>query len=108
MSNVRPRIVVVAAFEACSERVLWVNGMPIWSPALLRSYERRHRAATLPLYVATQLLAGLYTDDRLPARALRKLALSAGAHVPPLRRMVVEGLTAANDDRRQARKRAGR
>lgn len=67
-----------------------------------------HRAATLPLYVATQLLAGLYTDDRLPARALRKLALSAGAHVSPLRRMVVEGPTAANGDRRQARTRAGR
>ncbi len=83
------------------------RGAPIWSPALLQRYERRHRAATLPLYVATRLLAGLYTDDRLPARVLRKLALGAGAHLPPLRRMVVEGLTAANDDRRQARGRAG-
>ncbi len=73
------------------------RNLPIWSRSLLQRYERGHRAATLPLYLATGLLAGLYTDDRLPARALRKLALGAGARMPPFRRLVVEGLTAAND-----------
>ena len=77
---------------------------PIWSPSMLRRYERGHRAATLPLYLATQLLAGLYTDDRLPARALRKLALGAGARLPPFRRMVVNGLVAANDGERRGRR----
>src|SRR5690606_22915762 len=32
--------------------------LPIWSPSVLRRYERGHRAATLPLYLATQVLAG--------------------------------------------------
>jgi ubiquinone biosynthesis UbiH/UbiF/VisC/COQ6 family hydroxylase len=69
-------------------------GRPIWSPALLQRYEREHRLATRPLYLATQMLAGLYTDDRRPARVLRKLALSAGAWLGPFKRMVMSGLTA--------------
>lgn len=68
-------------------------GRPFWAPSVLQCYERTHRAATRPLYLATRLVAGLYTDDRAPARLLRKLALRAGA-LPPFRRRVVAGLTA--------------
>ncbi|MEO6927412.1 MAG: FAD-dependent hydroxylase, partial [Rhodanobacter sp.] len=69
-------------------------GRPFWSASLLQRYERRHRVATHPLYLATQMLAGLYTDDRRPARVLRKLALGAGARLGPFKRMVMSGLTA--------------
>lgn len=69
------------------------NGHAAWDPTALRNYQRRHRLATLPLYTATQALAELYTDDRLPARAVRKLALAAAKHVRPFRRMVLSGLT---------------
>jgi 2-polyprenyl-6-methoxyphenol hydroxylase-like FAD-dependent oxidoreductase len=68
-------------------------GQPIWSPALLQRYERQHRLATRPLYLATRMLAGLYTDDRRSARVLRKLALGAGARLGPFKRMVMSGLT---------------
>ncbi|CAM5540562.1 5-demethoxyubiquinol-8 5-hydroxylase UbiM [Rhodanobacter lindaniclasticus] len=69
-------------------------GQPIWNPALLQRYEHQHRLATRPLYLATQLLAGLYTDDRRPARVVRKLALGAGARLRPFKRLVMSGLTA--------------
>jgi ubiquinone biosynthesis UbiH/UbiF/VisC/COQ6 family hydroxylase len=69
-------------------------GRSISSPGLLQRYERAHRLATRPLYLATQMLAGLYTDDRRPARLLRKLALGAGARLGPFRRIVMAGLTA--------------
>lgn len=69
-------------------------GQPIHSSELLRRYERQHRMATRPLYLATQMLAGLYTDDRRPARAVRKLALRAGARLRPFRTAVMAGLTA--------------
>jgi ubiquinone biosynthesis UbiH/UbiF/VisC/COQ6 family hydroxylase len=69
-------------------------GQPIHSPALLRRYERQHRLATHPLYLATQMLAGLYTDDRRPARVVRKLALRAGARLRPFRMAVMAGLVA--------------
>lgn len=70
------------------------RGGAIASPLLLRGYEHRHRLATRPLYLATNLLAGLYTDDRRPARLVRKLALGAGARLTPFKRMVMAGLTA--------------
>jgi ubiquinone biosynthesis UbiH/UbiF/VisC/COQ6 family hydroxylase len=73
-------------------------GQPISSPACLRRYERKHRLATRPLYLATQMLAGLYTDDRPPARILRKLALGAGARLKPFRKVVLAGLAAERTD----------
>jgi len=73
-------------------------GQSISSPGCLRRYERKHRLATRPLYLATQMLAGLYTDDRPPARILRKLALGAGARLKPFRKIVLAGLTAEPSD----------
>lgn len=67
---------------------------PFWGDAPLRRYARQHRLATRPLYVATQMLASLYTDDRGPARVLRKLALRTGARLTPFRRLVMSGLVA--------------
>ncbi|HET8941510.1 MAG TPA: 5-demethoxyubiquinol-8 5-hydroxylase UbiM [Rudaea sp.] len=77
-------------------RAALAGGIPIWDPRVLRRYARRHRRATLPLYLATQMLANLYTDDRRPARIARKLALVAGAHLKPFQRMIVERLTHAD------------
>ncbi|WP_426687505.1 5-demethoxyubiquinol-8 5-hydroxylase UbiM [Rhodanobacter ginsengiterrae] len=75
-------------------RAAVMAGRSIASPELLQRYERTHRRATRPLYLATGMLAGLYTDDRRPARVLRKLALGAGARLGPFRRIVLSGLTA--------------
>ena len=75
-------------------RAAVIVGRPIYSRELLLRYERKHRLATRPLYVATQMLADLYTDDRRPARVLRKLALGAGARLGPFRRIVMSRLTA--------------
>ena len=75
-------------------RAALAAGQPLWEQAPLRRYERQHRRATRPLYLATQMLADLYTDDRRPARALRKLALGAGARLGPFKRLVMSGLTA--------------
>ncbi len=67
-------------------------GRPYWTPALLAEYERAHRRATRPLYLATQWLAGLYTDERAPAKRLRRMALRAAATFAPFRRLVAAGL----------------
>ncbi|WP_338467528.1 5-demethoxyubiquinol-8 5-hydroxylase UbiM [Novosphingobium sp. ZN18A2] len=52
---------------------------------LLVRWAVRHRAAVLPLYLATRALVGLYTDDRLPARVARRAVLRLGA-LPPVRK----------------------
>jgi ubiquinone biosynthesis UbiH/UbiF/VisC/COQ6 family hydroxylase len=68
------------------------QGRPLHDPRLLADYERRHRRATRPLYVATRLVAGLYTDDRLPARALRRAAVVVAGRLPGFATAIVKGL----------------
>jgi ubiquinone biosynthesis UbiH/UbiF/VisC/COQ6 family hydroxylase len=75
-------------------RAAMAAGRSFWEASVLQRYERRHRRATRPLYLATRMLAGLYTDDRRAARVLRKLALGAGARLGPFKRLVMSGLTA--------------
>ena len=43
--------------------------------AVLSRYESEHRRASLPLYLGTNALVGLYTDERMPARLLRSAVL---------------------------------
>ena len=85
--------------ESLASRILdaLAKGEAIWGPRLLASYDIEHRAATRPLYLATWLVSALYTDDRVPARALRKLALGIGRHARPFRRGVMHGLTQPGD-----------
>jgi len=51
---------------------------------LLAHYERGHRQATLPLYLATNALARLYTDESAPARFARRSLLSLARRIPPI------------------------
>ena len=59
---------------------------------LLQRYERAHRLATRPFYLATNATALLYTDDSLPARVLRDAVLRFGARLPPVRHAMVAKL----------------
>ncbi len=62
--------------------------------AALTRYERRHRMATMPLFLSTNLIATLFTDDRDPARLARKLALRVGKRLPFFRQQVASRLLA--------------
>ncbi len=64
------------------------KGRDIAAPLLLRRYEMQHRLATKPLYTATNLIVGLYTDERLPQRLVRHAALRAAAGLPLIRQGV--------------------
>ena len=68
------------------------NKGDIGAPGLLRRYERAHRLATGPLYLATNATARLYADDRLPARVLREAVLRVGERLPPVRHAMVAKL----------------
>ncbi|WP_017461760.1 5-demethoxyubiquinol-8 5-hydroxylase UbiM [Dyella ginsengisoli] len=69
------------------------SGRDIGSPHVLAAYEQTHRRATAPLYLATGLIASLYTDDRPPARLLRGALLGAAGRLPLFRRLVAAHLT---------------
>lgn len=70
---------IIAAFQ---------RGEDIASSRLLAAYEREHRLATRPLYLATQAIVRLYTDERPPARVLRHLGLRFGDKLSPVRDLV--------------------
>ena len=69
------------------------RGQDIASPTLLARYQREQRLATAPLFAATLAIVGLYTDDRTPARWLRKAVLRAGEAAWPARRLIASHLT---------------
>ncbi len=68
-------------------------GTDIAAPGRLARYDREHRRATLPLYLATRGIVGLYTDDRRPARMLRTALLRVGGGLAPFKRLLVDSLT---------------
>lgn len=61
------------------------HGRDIAAPLLLRRYEAAHRVASRPIYDATALIVGLYTDDTAPARIIRQGALHLAAGMPYFR-----------------------
>ena len=63
--------------------------------AALRAYESEHRRTTLPIYLGTNALVGLFTDDRTPARALRGAVLRIADRLPPLKAGIARQLTGA-------------
>lgn len=58
------------------------RGQDIGSRLPLLSYERRHWRATRPLYLATNALVRLYTDESPLGRGARELALQAASRLP--------------------------
>ena len=66
----------------------------------LARYAAAHRRATLPLFLATNAVARLYTDDRAPARLARAALIGAGAALGPVRRVIVSQLMDAGAPRR--------
>ncbi|AXK42296.1 5-demethoxyubiquinol-8 5-hydroxylase UbiM [Erythrobacter aureus] len=61
---------------------------------LLRRYQREHRAATWPLYTATNAIVGLYTDERRAGLLARQLSFRAARFAPARKavsRMLMQG-----------------
>lgn len=64
------------------------RGADLGAPALLDRYERAHRRATLPMYLATHALVKLYTADAPPWRLARHAVLGAADRFTPFRQAV--------------------
>lgn len=68
-------------------------GTDIASSQVLLDYEKNHRRATRPLYLATQLVSTLYTNDSPPARLVRTAALRLGEALLPFKRAIAATLS---------------
>jgi len=71
------------------------KGQDIGSVSVLQAYDRAHKRGTLPLYMATFLVANLFTNDHQPLRLLRRAALSLADKALPFKRTIISHLTQA-------------
>lgn len=58
------------------------GGRDIGGRAPLHAFEREHRLATRPIYLGTNALVSLFTDERAPAKLLRRAVLDTAGHLP--------------------------
>ena len=68
-------------------------GGDIGAAQLLESYARDHRRATLPLYLATNAIVRLYTDNAAPARLARDGLLRIANALFPVKDYMLRKLT---------------
>ncbi|VAW34191.1 Ubiquinone biosynthesis hydroxylase, UbiH/UbiF/VisC/COQ6 family [hydrothermal vent metagenome] len=69
------------------------KGEDFAATALLGKYNRQHRNVSRPLYLGTNGIVGLFTDDRPIAKLIRKGVLRAGNRIPILKKFITNQLT---------------
>jgi ubiquinone biosynthesis UbiH/UbiF/VisC/COQ6 family hydroxylase len=65
----------------------------IGSSKLLDNYESKHMRTTKPLYLGTNKIVSLFTNDALPIKALRKIALRLTNNFAPVKWLIKTMLT---------------
>ena len=70
------------------------QGVDFSSLTVLENYQSKHRRVTYPLYLATNGIVRLYTNEILPARIMRKTILRLGNNIWPIKRAIMNQLTA--------------
>ena len=81
-----------AASLAARVRAAARAGVDIGSAPVIEAYDREHRRATLPLYVATNALVRLYTDNGAAARLARSGILRLGERMTPIKNLMLRRL----------------
>lgn len=79
--------------QILSEELARAGAHDLANPIRLRAYQRRHRLTSLPLYLATSAVVGLYSDTSLPAKFARRSLLRIADKLWPFRRAVARQLT---------------
>ena len=75
-------------------------GSEIADEQLLRRYENRHMLATRPMYHGTNQIVQMFTDDRVPAKVLRRLTLRLANNFPPIKQIIRNKLTESHQQKR--------
>ncbi len=65
----------------------------IGSERVLARYQKKHMRVTKPLYLGTNAIVSLFTNDALPVKALRKAVLHFSNHFEPIKWLIKHKLT---------------
>ena len=69
------------------------NGLDIGSLVILEKYQSKHRRSSKPLYLCTNAVVKLYTDDSFFSKIIRKTVLRIGNNFIPAKRKILDQLT---------------
>lgn len=69
------------------------EGRNFAAPAVLEKYQANHMKVTRPLYLGTNGIVGLYTNESLPAKVLRNVTLRLANNFPPIKHLITNKLT---------------
>lgn len=69
------------------------RGMDIGSYTVLEKYQTNHMRVTRPLYMGTNLVVGLFTNDNFAAKIARKATLRIANNFAPLKQVITRKLT---------------
>ncbi|MBK6716766.1 MAG: 5-demethoxyubiquinol-8 5-hydroxylase UbiM [Burkholderiales bacterium] len=69
------------------------HGRDIGAMDTLAAYDSEHRRVTLPIYLGTNAVVTLFTDDRSVARMARQAVIAVADHLPPLKSAITHQLT---------------
>jgi 2-polyprenyl-6-methoxyphenol hydroxylase-like FAD-dependent oxidoreductase len=69
------------------------KGMDIGDSTLLEKYHTHHHRACRPLYLGTNAIVRLFTNDTFVPKIVRKIALRVGNNFYPLKRIITKHLT---------------
>jgi len=68
-------------------------GRDIGALPALQAYEREHRRTTLPIYLGTNAVVSLFTDERALPRLARQAVLTMAERVPPFSHLIKGAIT---------------
>ncbi|MGM9486184.1 5-demethoxyubiquinol-8 5-hydroxylase UbiM [Ideonella sp. YS5] len=69
------------------------TGRDLGDTAVLERWAAEHRRVTLPIYLGTNAIVRLFTDDRAPARLARGAVLRLASGIGPLKSAIARQLT---------------
>jgi len=72
-------------------------GTDIGEIRILKRYERKHMRNTRPIFHGTNEIVKFFTDDRMPAKFARKVAMRLVNHLPPVKRVIRNKLTESSN-----------
>tara|TARA_B100000378_G_C17762569_1_gene313672 strand:- start:176 stop:559 length:384 start_codon:yes stop_codon:yes gene_type:complete len=70
-----------------------MHGLDIGSQVILKNYQSKHRRASKPLYLGTNAIVKLFTDDSFFSKIVRKTVLRIGNNFIPAKRKIMDQLT---------------
>jgi ubiquinone biosynthesis UbiH/UbiF/VisC/COQ6 family hydroxylase len=74
-------------------RAARASGRNIGHPLALQAFEREHRRITLPVYLGTNALVSLFTDERALPKLARRAVLALAQSVPPFSDLIKSAIT---------------